>query len=249
MIWFAIAHIISTFLEWIRIGRLSDQEKDLEILILRHQLDILERKHKKPIRPTHAEKLTLAVLTYKLKHVTNRTTNQLRGIIRIFQPETVLRWHRELVKRKWTRKLKHKRGRPQMMWKFGDNDDFRFLIRDRDSKYSGMFDRVFESEGIHVIPTPLRASNANAYAERWVRTVREECLDHILIINETHLQRVLKEYIGYYEESRPHQGLDQQTPVPRPSPNASRPIQKRQVLGGIINDYYRAVPSSSSYLH
>lgn len=114
MIWFAIAHIISTLLEWIRIGRLSDQEKDLEILILRHQLDILERKHKKPIRPSRVEKLTLAVLTYKLKHVTNRTTNQLRGIIRIFQPETVLRWHRELVRKKWTRKLKHKRGRPRI---------------------------------------------------------------------------------------------------------------------------------------
>ena len=98
MIWFIITHIISTLLEWIRIGRLSDQEKDLEILILRHQLDILERKHKKPLRPTRVEKLTLAILTYKFKHVTNRTTNQLRGIIRIFQPETVLRWHRELVR-------------------------------------------------------------------------------------------------------------------------------------------------------
>ncbi|MCB8978735.1 MAG: transposase [Ardenticatenaceae bacterium] len=112
-----------------------------------------------------------------------------------------------------------------------------------------MFDRVFESEGIHVIPTPLRAPNANAYAERWVRTVREECLDHILIINETHLQRVLTEYIGYYERARPHQGLNQQIPVPRQSLAASGPIQKRQVLGGIINDYYRATPSSSSYMH
>ncbi len=114
MIWFIITHIISTLLEWIRIGRLSNEEKDLEILILRHQLDFLERKHKKPIRPTRVEKLTLAILTYKFKRVTNRTTNQLRGIIRIFQPETVLRWHRELVRKKWTRKLKHKRGRPRI---------------------------------------------------------------------------------------------------------------------------------------
>lgn len=65
MFWFIIAQIVSTLLEWIRIGRLSDQEKDLEILILRHQLDILERKHKKPIRPTRVEKLTLAVLSYQ----------------------------------------------------------------------------------------------------------------------------------------------------------------------------------------
>lgn len=112
-----------------------------------------------------------------------------------------------------------------------------------------MFDRVFESEGIHVIPTPLRAPNANAYAERWVRTVREECLDHILIFNGKCLQRVLKEYIGYYETACPRQGLDQQTPVPRLTPGVSEPIQKRQVLGCIINDYYRATPSSSSYLH
>ena len=89
MFWFIIAHIVSTLFEWIRIGRLSDQGKDLEILILRHQLDILERHHKKPIRPTRVEKLTLAVLTHRLKRVTNCTTNQLRGIIRIFQPETV----------------------------------------------------------------------------------------------------------------------------------------------------------------
>lgn len=370
MFWFIVAHIISTLLEWIRIGRLSDQEKDLEILILRHQLDILERKHKKPIRPTRVEKLTLAVLTYKFKHVANRTTNQLRGIIRIFQPETVLRWHRELVRRKWTRKLRHKRGRPrisqeiedlvvrlaqenvrwgygkiegellklgitvsqtsirnilnkngivpvpvrngsigwrhlmnhykaqilacdfftietfwlktlyvfffielgtrrihlagitsktnsawvaqqarQLMWRFGNNNCFRFLIRDRDSKYGGVFDRVFESEGIRVIPAPLRAPNANAYAERWVRSVREECLDHILIFNETHLQRVLKEYIGYYERARPHQGLNQQMPVPRQTSTASGPVQKREVLGGIINDYFRTQSDSSYYLH
>jgi hypothetical protein len=99
---------------------LSDQEKDLEILVLRHQLDILERKHKKPIRPTRVEKLTLAVLTHRLKRMTNRTTNQLLGIIRIFQPETVLRWHRELVRRKWTRTLKHKRGRPRISQEIED---------------------------------------------------------------------------------------------------------------------------------
>ena len=98
-------------------------------------------------------------------------------------------------------------------------------------------------------PRHFAPPNANAYAERWVRTVREECLDHILIINETHLQRVLKEYIGYYETTRPHQGLNQQTPVPHQSSAASGPVQKREVLGGIINDYYRTQSGSSSYLH
>ncbi len=96
------------------IGRLSEQEKDLEILLLRHQLSILERKCNKQVRPSRAEKLTLAVLANMLKQTTNRTARQLRGIIRIFQPETVLRWHRELVCRKWTFAHKHKGGRPQL---------------------------------------------------------------------------------------------------------------------------------------
>jgi putative transposase len=86
----------------VRLGRMSDSEKDLEILILRHQLDILERKQKRLVRPNRAEKLILAVLTARLKKATKRPAGQLHAVIRIFQPETVLRWHRELVRRKWT---------------------------------------------------------------------------------------------------------------------------------------------------
>lgn len=76
------------------------------------------------------------------------------------------------------------------------------------------FDMVFNAEHIHVIHTPLHAPNANAFAERWVRTVREECLDKLLIVNQAHLRRVLREYIGYYNTARPHQGIDQHIPVP-----------------------------------
>jgi len=138
----------------------------------------------------------------------------------------------------------------QFVWQLEENEsDSRFLLRDRDSKYGTVFDPIFESEGIHVIPTPIRAPNANAFAERWVRTVREECLDHMLILNEAHLQRVLNEYVGYYEQARPHQGLDQQTPIPRPPSDASGIIQKRKILGGIINDYYRAPTNTPLYLH
>ena len=108
---------------------------------------------------------------------------------------------------------------------------------------------MFESEGFHVIPTPVRAPNANAYAERWVRTVREECLDHILIINEAHLQRVLNTYIDYYETARPHQGLNQQTPRPQIPKTHSGQIQKRKVFGGIINDYYRTSANIPHYLN
>ena len=114
MVWFVISLTFSTLLELITIGRLSDQEKDLEILILRHQLDILERKRTEPIKPSKAEKLTLTVLTNKLKNVKKCSADQLRDIIRIFQPETVLKWHRELVRRKWTQEHKNKGGRPKI---------------------------------------------------------------------------------------------------------------------------------------
>jgi hypothetical protein len=76
--------------------------------------------------------------------------------------------------------------------------------------------------------------------ERWVRTVREECLDHILIINEAHLRRVLNEFLGYYNVRRPHQSLEQQSPIPRSEPETTGEVKRRQILGGIINDYFRA---------
>lgn len=102
-------------------------------------------------------------------------------------------------------------------------------------------------KNIRVILTPVQAPNANAYAERWVRTVREECLDHILIINEGHLQRVLNEYIAYYETARPDQGLEQQLLLPRQPPTTTGAIQRQEWLGGIINNYYRGPAPTAPY--
>jgi len=333
MFWSVIALVFSVLLDLFDLRNLSDREKDLEILILRHQLDILERKQTHPIEPSKVEKLTLAVLTKKLKTRGNRSASQLKNVLRIFQPETVLKWHRELVRRKWTQDHPNKGGRPridhelealivrlaeenprwgygkiegeliklgiklsqttfrnvlnrngivpapvrygsigwrhllnhykeqiiacdfftvetlwlrtlyvfffielgsrrvhlagittnpnsawvtqqarQFVWNLEENDSApHFLIHDRDSKFTNAFDIVFKSSGFHVIHTPLRAPDANAYAKRWVRTVREECLDHLIVMNQTHLKRVLESYIDYYETSRPHQGLNQQT--------------------------------------
>ena len=112
--WFILKHIFSTLLSIINITRLSNQEKDLEILILRQQLSILQRNHYSPIKPKRVEKITLAVLTVRLKGITHRSANQLRDVIRIFQPETILRWHRELVRRKWAYPHKNKGGRPSI---------------------------------------------------------------------------------------------------------------------------------------
>ena len=367
--WFILKHIFSTLLAIVNVRRLSDQEKDLEILVLRQQLSILQRKLKHPIKPSKIEKLTLGVLTTKFKQTTRQTANQLRDVIRIFEPETVLRWHRELVRKKCTYPNKNKGGRPpisketeglpeghrdgvilrlarensrfgygkivgellklgfdvseptvrnvlfrhgiqpapvrngsigwrhlmnhykdqilacdfftvdtvflqtfyvlffielgsrqvhfagvttnpnqtwvtqqarQLVWDLSDREKpLRFLIHDNDGSFCQAFDAVFESEGFHVIPTPFRAPNANAFSERWVRTVREECLDLILIMNAAHLRRVVIEFVVYYNTARPHQGIDQQTPIPQARP-ASGTIQCRNVLGGIIHDYYRA---------
>jgi putative transposase len=366
MFWSIVALVFSVLLDLFHLRGLSNHEKDLEILILRHQLDILERKRTQPIKISKAEKLTLAVLTNKLKIVSNRPASQLRNFLRILQPETVLKWHRELVRRKWTQDHPNKGGRPkinaglealivrlaeenprwgygkiegeliklgiklsqttirnvlnrngivpspvrfgsigwrqlmkhykeqiiacdfftvetfwlktlyafffiepgsrrvhlagitanpdsawvtqqarQLVWHLEEgNANLRFLIHDRDSKFTNAFDNVFKSMGSRVIHTPLQAPDANAHAERCVRTVREECLDHLLTMNQTHLKRVLDSYISYYETSRPHQGLDQQTPIPREPVPYSGQVRKREVLGGIINDYYCA-PSTS----
>jgi putative transposase len=358
--WFILSHVFSTLISIIRIFRLSEQDKALEILLLRQQLDILLRKQNQPVIPNRAEKMSLAILTAKLKEVTGRPTRQLRSILRLFQPETVLGWYRFLVRRKWKHAPKNRGGRPrtdqaledlilrlahenprcgygkidgelqklgfeasqttirnilkrhniepapvrngsvgwrnpfshykeqllacdfftvetvalhtlfvlffielgsrrvflagvtanpnqtwvtqqarQLLWNLDDSQSpLHFLIRDNDAKFSDAFDAVFRSEGIHVIPIPFRTPNA--FAERWVRTAREECLDHLLILNETHLRRVLSEFTNrYYNVARPHQGIDQRSPIPYGQPQCTGFIQRRNVVGGIIHDYYR----------
>jgi putative transposase len=370
--WFILANVFSTLLTLIRISVNSDPEKDLEILILRQQLNILQRKHDHTIKPDCVEKLILSVLAARLKLISGQSTTRLRRIIRIFQPETVLRWHRELVRRKWTYEHKNKGGGShieqdleslilrlakenprwgygkiegellklgfkvsrttirnilhrhnilpasvrggsvswhhlmshykeqilatdfftvetirlqtlyvlffielgtrrvhvsgvtsnpdgawttqqarQLVWKMEERkDEFHFMIHDNDTKFSDRFDKVFCSEGMQVIRTPYQAPNANAFAERWIRTVREECLDQILILNEAHLRNVLREYVeGYYNPARPHQGISQSMPLPRGQPVRSGVVQKRKVLGGIINDYYRIPAQFSAYLN
>jgi putative transposase len=126
------------------------------------------------------------------------------------------------------------------VWKLQEEGRaMRFLLHDRDAKFSTSFDTVFAAESIEVILTPYRAPNANAFAERWVRSVREECLDHLLILNERHLGQVLREYGRYYNHARPHQGLMQQIPESANREPGHGAIRKREVLGGLIHDYYR----------
>lgn len=128
----------------------------------------------------------------------------------------------------------------KLIWEMQDEpQEMAFLIHDNDKKFSSSFDTVFDSTGIEIENTPYQAPQANAFAERWVRSIREECLDRILIVNERHLCRVLKQYIEYYNQARPYQGIDQRFPVSAPQRSTRGTIRMRNVLGGIIHDYYR----------
>lgn len=351
--------VVSTLIELIRLGRRSESDKDFEILLLRRQLAIYERRQERAPHLSKEEKLTLVVLGTKLKEQTGRTIKAMGDVIRIVKPATLFGWHRALVRRKWTYRHRHA-GRPrtdkeieqlvlrlarendwgyeriegellklgytishetvgnilarhgippaserdpspswrhlmthyrdqllacdfftvetlflqtlyvlvfveigtrrvhfagctahpnnawvtqqarQVMWALEDREpSIRFLIRDKDKKFTEAFDTVFRAEGIDVIRTPYRAPNANAYAERWIRSAREECLDKLLIIHQAHLRRVMGEYTAFFKTARPHQGLDQQIPVPKMTHGNTGPVRCRAVLGGIIHDYYR----------
>jgi putative transposase len=118
-------------------------------------------------------------------------------------------------------------------------DQTRFLIRDRDNKFSGSFDEVFRSEGITVIQTPIRAPKANAYAERFVRTARNECLDWLLIIGRRRLEHTLRVFIEHYNAQRPHRGLQLRTPIPLARAALAREdhIERTDLLGGLIHEY------------
>ena len=120
--------------------------------------------------------------------------------------------------------------------------EFRFFIRDRDSKFTGMFDAVFASEGIRILRTPVRAPQANAIAERWIGTVRRELLDRMLIINRRHLTAVLNEYVAHINDHRPHRALNQAAPLrslPPPASPSQCHLRRRDRLGGLIHEYAR----------
>jgi putative transposase len=118
-----------------------------------------------------------------------------------------------------------------------------FLIRDRDTNFTTSFDEVFRSEGIRVIKNPVRLPRANAFAERWVRTVRTECLDRMLILGRGHLERVLRECVGHYNRQRPHRGIDLGVPTPAGAIKTRFSLVsviRRNVLGGLIHEYHPA---------
>jgi putative transposase len=122
-----------------------------------------------------------------------------------------------------------------------------FLIRDRDSKFTRDFDEVFRSQAIRVIKAPVRAPLARAHAERWVSSVRRECLDRLLIVGRRHLEGVVRVYTQHYNEHRPHRSLAQRPPLAKPPPmdewvpsrdqRLADRVRRRDRLGGRLHEY------------
>jgi putative transposase len=119
---------------------------------------------------------------------------------------------------------------------------FEFLIRDRDSKFTAVFDGVFAGNGVRVIKIPVRSPRANSFAERYVGTLRRECLDHLLIYGERHLWRTLIEFAQHYNHHRPHQSREQRPPLHEPGQriDVTARIERSQVVHGLISEYRRA---------
>ena len=143
----------------------------------------------------------------------------------------------------------------QLSWTLAERaEPMRFLIRDRDRKFTDGFDDVFRSDGIEVVRTPFRAPQANGVAERFVRTVRTECLDWLLILNQQHLERILAVFVDHYNGHRPHRALSFVPPAPRrPAATLSASddarILRRDRLGGIVHEYVLAAQRGIRTLH
>jgi putative transposase len=334
-------------LSWLALLARSDTAKDAEILTLRHELAVLRRTNPHP-KMSWLDRAVLSALSRLLPTPVRR--------MRLVSPRTLLRWHADLVARRWT--YPHRRpGRPPVaapiralvlrmarenprwgyrriqgelvglghtvaastVWRIlksagldpaprrsgptwqqflfaqahailaidfahvdtvflpplrshrdraraspraprrdhrppdrrlghptsplmdlGDRADrFRFLIRDRDSKFTAPFDAVFAGADIRIIRTPVRAPRANAIAERFIGTLRRECLDHILIIGPRHLDAVLREFAQHYNTHRPHRSLHQRPPTDTTPPLSTATIRplRRKRLGGLLHEY------------
>jgi putative transposase len=122
----------------------------------------------------------------------------------------------------------------------GDTDQSRVLISDRDAKWSRAVRARLQDAGIRVVQTPYRAPNANAYAERFVRSIKEECLNGLILFGERHHRRAVTEFVAHYHRERNHQGLDNELIEGQPPKRCVGRVRRHQRLGGLLNYYARA---------
>ena len=251
---------------WLVLLGRSQASKDAEIMVLRHEVMVLRRQVTRP-RPDWASRAILAALALRLPAVLRARRFVTPGTVLAWHRRLITRkWtypnrpgrprtSQDIVMEVKTRHV-HVLGvtaHPTGTWTtqqarnvlmdLGDRaGSFRFLIRDRDAKFTGAFDAIFASEGVKIVKIPPRTPRANCYAERWVRSARAECTDRMLIYGERHLLSVLDDYVGHYNRHRPHQSRQQRPPDHDDQAGVplDLPVQRRKVLGGVINEYYRA---------
>jgi len=230
-------------------GWWADQ-RQASVAYLIEENRILRARLRGRIRLKDEERRRLAVHGHRVGR------RRLRQVATIVTPDTILRWHRQLIARKWTygsppgrravlkeiQLLVVRMAEENPTWGYtriqgalknvghrvGRSTIARILIR-----------RLLEDEGIRVVQTPYQAPNANAHAERFVRSIKEECLDRIIPIGERHFRRALTEFVAHYHCERNHQGLDNALIDDRPRPTGRR-IRRRPRLGELLNYYERA---------
>ncbi len=362
MLWAVLTHLVGFVVDLVGGARRTEDAKDMEIALLRHQLRLLRRRAGRPPHLSRWEKRTLAVLAAKRGRVVAGSRGSRSRAVLLVRPETVLKWHRELVRRQWAYRRRAVGGRPPLTaavaalrrrlaaehprWGYGRLQGAlaklghvlgrstvrdvlqrqrvppalrrgrrastwrqflaqhraavlacdcctvetlflktrhvlffraigtrrvhragctarptaawvtqqarqrawtlqdagappRYLIHDRDAQFPPACDAVFASAGLESVRTPYRAPNANAFAERWVRSVRAACLDHLLVASEAQRRRVLTAYVAFSNHARPHQGIEQRCPVALPALVRDGTVRRRDQLGGLLHDYDR----------
>ena len=271
MILSTLAHIFAALLELIRISQNADHDKDLEILVLRYQFGIAQRKLNRIIKPTKSEKLTLDIVIHKrtiqkyIKQVRKKPGGQNWATFLknhshhiwacdftvvhtlFFKPIYIF-----VVIEHETRKIVHAAvtKSPTDAWTaqqireatpWGNRP--KYLIHDNDGKYGRQFKNIVRESGIKAINTPPQAPKANAICERFLGSVKWECLDHVLVLNQYQLKRILKEYQDYYNQQRPHQGIEQRIPgkvdenQPAPNYHLKGEVVSTPVLNGLFHNY------------
>jgi putative transposase len=252
---------------WMALLARSSASKDAELLLLRHEVSVLRRQNPRP-KLDWADRAVLAALA--------RLLPRPQRMSRLVTPGTLLRWHRRLVRWRGTYPRKGGRppifvieagtrhvhvmgvtAHPDGAWTVQQArnllmdleeraTEFRFLVRDRAGQFTEAFDAVLSAAGIEVVKIPPCSPRANAYAERWVRTVRAECTDRMLIAGPRHLRAVLDEYVAHYNRHRPHRARNLRPPdagdpaAARVTDLAAVRIRRRNILGGLIHEYERA---------